>query len=142
VNASLFAYGTLMFPGVVRRLAGRTLATRPATLPGYSRRALRRASYPGLVPEPGARVAGVLVHGVWPALLARLDRWEGAEYERRLARVETARGDAALAHVYALAPRSLTRALESDWDAAAFERDHLARWLRNAARFTAREIDA
>jgi cation transport regulator ChaC len=111
VNASLFAYGTLMFPGVVRRLAGRTLATRPATLPGYSRRALRRASYPGLVPEPGARV-------------------------------ETARGDAALAHVYALAPRSLTRALESDWDAAAFERDHLARWLRNAARFTAREIDA
>jgi gamma-glutamylcyclotransferase (GGCT)/AIG2-like uncharacterized protein YtfP len=138
VTRALFTYGTLMFPAVVRRLARRSLSMRPATLHGYSRRALHGAGYPGIVGEPGAAVRGVLIGGVSPALLARLDRWEGAEYERRLVRVETERGGAALAHVYALAPRTLPRVLACDWDAAAFEREQLPRWLRMAARFHAR----
>jgi gamma-glutamylcyclotransferase (GGCT)/AIG2-like uncharacterized protein YtfP len=142
MHTSLFTYGTLSFPPVVRRLAGRPLAMEAATLEGFSRHALRGAGYPGIVRERGARVAGVLVHGVWPALLAKLDRWEGAEYARLAVRVETAARGAALAWVYALAPRALARALPGDWDAAAFERRELARWLRAAARASAREIDA
>ena len=142
MTRNLFTYGTLMFPAVVRRLARRTLPMRPATLPGYARCALRGAGYPGITPDSGGVVTGVLVGGISRALLARLDRWEGAEYERRLVRVETARGGSALAHVYALAPRTLPRVLAKDWDAAAFEREQLARWLRMATRFRAREIDA
>ena len=140
---NLFTYGTLMFPAVVRQLARRTLPMQPATLHGFARRKLRGAGYPGITPASGGAVAGMLVGGVSPALLARLDRWEGAEYERRLVRVETERGGAcALAHVYALAPRTLPRVLPENWDAVAFEREHLARWLRMAMRFRAREIDA
>ena len=142
MHASLFSYGTLSFPAVVRRLAGRPLATPPARLESFSRHALRGASYPGIVRDPGAGVNGMVVHGIWPALLAKLDRWEGADYVRERVRVETAGGGAALAQVYALAPRALGRLLPDDWDAAAFERRQLARWLRAAARFTAEEIDA
>ncbi|HEU4429545.1 MAG TPA: gamma-glutamylcyclotransferase family protein [Myxococcota bacterium] len=141
MTRQLFTYGTLMFPAVVRRLARRALPMRPAQLRGFARRALRGVGYPGIVPDCDAVVTGVLVGGVSPALLARLDRWEGVEYERRLVSVETLDGAPALAHVYALAPRTLPRVLAIDWDAAAFEREQLARWLRMATHFCAREID-
>ena len=141
MTRDLFTYGTLMFPAVVRRLARRALPMRPAKLHGFSRRALQGVGYPGIVPDADGVVTGVLIGGVAPALLGQLDRWEGAEYERRLVRVETPGGAAALAHVYALAPRTLRRVLAADWDARAFEREQLGRWLRRATRFRAREID-
>jgi gamma-glutamylcyclotransferase (GGCT)/AIG2-like uncharacterized protein YtfP len=142
MHDSLFTYGTLMFPAVVRRLAGRTLATQPAVLRGFARHALRGARYPGLVPAPDACVAGLVAHGVWPALLAKLDRWEGDEYVRERVRVAMPGAGHALAWVYVLAPQARGRALARDRDADAFARRHLSRWQRAAARFAAREIRA
>ncbi len=136
--AALFTYGTLMFAPVRRLHSRRGLAAEPATLAGYGRRALRGASYPGIVPEAGGSVAGMLVRGVSPALLAKLDRWEGAEYLRRPVRVALASGEEVPAFAYVLAPRARARALPRDWDAAAFAQRELARWLRESRHRNAR----
>jgi gamma-glutamylcyclotransferase (GGCT)/AIG2-like uncharacterized protein YtfP len=132
MNAALFVYGSLMFEPVRRLHSRRALATEPATLPGYGRRALRGAGYPGIVPAPVESVAGLLVRGLSPALLARLDRWEGAEYVRIPVHVALASGAAAPAYTYLLAPRARARALPHDWDPEAFARAGLARWLHEA----------
>jgi gamma-glutamylcyclotransferase (GGCT)/AIG2-like uncharacterized protein YtfP len=129
---ALFTYGTLMFEPVRRLHSRRALAAEPATLAGHARRALRGASYPGLVPDPSGCVPGVLLRGVSPALLARLDRWEGTEYVRVPVQVTLASGERAPAFTYRLAARAYARALAHDWDAAAFARRDLARWLRES----------
>jgi gamma-glutamylcyclotransferase (GGCT)/AIG2-like uncharacterized protein YtfP len=140
MRSSLFCYGTLMFAPVRRLHSRRALATESAVLRGYARHALRGSSYPGIVPDANATVAGLLVRGISPALLARLDRWEGAEYERTPVRVETARGERVPAVSYVLALRAAQRILPQDWDAAAFERHELDRWLRLARFRNAQEI--
>jgi len=132
MQCALFSYGTLMFAPVRRLHSRRPLATERAVLSGYARHALRGSSYPGIVPNASASVAGVLVRGISPSLLARLDRWEGAEYVRTPVRVEMARGERLPAVCYVLAPRAAQRILPHDWDAAAFARHELARWLRLA----------
>lgn len=142
MSVALFAYGTLMFAQVRRLHSRRVLAAEPATLAGHARHALRGASYPGIVPDAGGVVRGLLVRGVSPALLAKLDRWEGAEYQRRPVRVALASGEAVPAFAYVLAPRARARALPRDWDAAAFARRELARWLREARHRNARAAGA
>ena len=54
------------------------------------------------VPSPQAAVEGRLVEGLGFADLARLDRYEGDEYRRRLLRVSTARGPR---HAWVYLPR-------------------------------------
>jgi gamma-glutamylcyclotransferase (GGCT)/AIG2-like uncharacterized protein YtfP len=139
VNAALFVYGTLMLAPVRRLHSRRALATEPAALAGYARFALRGASYPGIAPAANGVVVGMLVRGITPALLARLDRWEGAEYVRTPVRVTLANGASAPAWAYVLAPRERHRALAQGWDAAAFARRDLARWLKSARHRNAKE---
>jgi gamma-glutamylcyclotransferase (GGCT)/AIG2-like uncharacterized protein YtfP len=142
MSVALFAYGTLMFAQVRRLHSRRALAAEPATLAGYARHALRGASYPGIVPASGGLVRGLLLRGVSPALLAKLDRWEGADYLRVPVRVVLTSGAEVPAFTYVLAPRTRARALGRDWDSAAFARRDLARWLRAARHRNAREAGA
>src|SRR4051794_3862349 len=88
-----FFYGTLMLPPILRRVlfgpasahptTARPLAhPRPAILHGYARRRVRGADYPGIVPRAGAAVRGVLVEGLTPGDVWRLDAFEGGDYAR------------------------------------------------------------
>lgn len=90
----LFAYGTLMDPATMARVAGRVPGTpEPARLHGYRRRDTR-FGYPAIFPAPGAVVEGVLWRGLTPAELARLDEYEdeGLAYTRTLVTVQAAAG--------------------------------------------------
>lgn len=135
----LFSYGTLMFPEVWRRLAGRRHPSRPAVLADFRRCALRDGSYPGAVPHTGAATEGVLYESVSDDLLARLDRWEGPAYVRARVAVQ-AGGGLWPSYAYILAPASRARAKERDWDPRLFQQRHLSRWARLARRFSARRI--
>jgi gamma-glutamylcyclotransferase (GGCT)/AIG2-like uncharacterized protein YtfP len=121
----LFAYGTLLFPEVVRAVVGRTLAGEPATLGGYLRRGVIGEIFPAIV-EGGEheRVAGVLYTGLDEREWARLDRFEGDLYQRR--RVAVAGRDA---FTYVLAGPWRHRLAAEHWDPATFARDHLAVFL-------------
>ena len=84
----LFAYGTLLDPDVQRSVIGRTVQSRPDTLPGYRRGVLRSggASYFIAIPdEQGAIDGGILE--VTREELERIDEYEGDEYERARVRL-------------------------------------------------------
>lgn len=95
-SIALFVYGTLRDPELVRSLTGHTFPTRPARLDDHQRITPARG-YPYLVPQPGATVDGLLLDGIDPVSLARLDAYEeeGTLYRRRTVRVNTEAGEVA-----------------------------------------------
>lgn len=133
----LFVYGTLLFDAVRARVAGRALPARPATLPGYARRAVHGAVYPGVVREPGAATHGLLVEGVDARALARLDRFEGRLYERRRLPVRLAEGGFVHAGVYLVPPARRRALADAPWDPDAFAARHLEAYLEGCAAFDA-----
>ncbi len=81
-----FFFGTLMDREVLELVLGRRVedsAIRRAHLDGY--RLLRAADdpYPALVPAPGERVSGIVVSGLDDEAAARLEWFEGTEYQAR-----------------------------------------------------------
>lgn len=128
---NVFVYGSLMFPQVWRRVVRGTHDGAPAVLRGHRRSALRDAEYPGAVPDPGARIAGWIWFDVDADDVARLDAFEGDEYRRDKVEVELDDARACEAQVYVFLERDRLATL--DWDAAAFERDHLEHFLSRRA---------
>jgi hypothetical protein len=54
----------------------------PAILPGYCRRRVWNADYPGIVADNGHQVFGTYATGLTKANMARLDSYEGRQYKR------------------------------------------------------------
>lgn len=128
-GADVFTYGTLLFPEVMAAVAGRAFASLPATLAGYARRGVRGAVYPAACACSGATIAGVLYLDVDATALGRLDRFEGAMYERRRLVVCDAGGRERDAETYVVAPDHAHRLDDTSWDPERFRREHLAAYL-------------
>ncbi len=84
MTAHVFTYGSLMFREVWTRVVRSDYRTLRGTVTEHARFAVRHADYPGMVPQAGARVDGVLYLDVDDEDLARLDRFEGEDYRRVL----------------------------------------------------------
>jgi len=126
----VFVYGTLLFPEMASAVAGRPLPFREAVLPGFARRGLARRPYPGLLAAPGEETPGRLLETLDAAALARLDRYEGALYERVRVRVRAADAPAPEeAWTFLLREAHRDLALATPWDPEAFAAAHLARYL-------------
>ena len=79
----LFVFGTLMDPDLLTLVLGRALdpaGVVPARLRGWRRVHVAGRPYPMVVPHPGGRVEGLLLHGLGPVDLDRLAYYEGWEY--------------------------------------------------------------
>lgn len=124
-----FTYGSLMWADIMARVCGREFAGEPATLAGHRRRPVRGQDYPGLQAEPGAAVPGILYRDVTEAAWARLDAFEGDEYERVDIVVTLADGRELPAQVYRFRTAFASRLLPGDWDVSAFEREGRARFM-------------
>lgn len=87
----LFIYGTLLDPWVRRRVMGRAVKAhiRPVCLRDARVLRIRGRLYPDAVPRPGGRAWGVVLAGLPPHALARLDAYEGDEYDRVAVRLFT-----------------------------------------------------
>ncbi|MDX1548434.1 MAG: gamma-glutamylcyclotransferase family protein [Rhodothermales bacterium] len=138
---NLFVYGTLLFPEVMEAVTGRRLDAEDAVLTGYHRLAVRHRVYPGLTETPGATVAGRLYRGLTPALMSRLDRFEGPLYERRRLPVQRADLGFTEAFVYVVRPEHRDALDDREWDPAHFAEHHLPAYLA-ASRRTDRADDA
>lgn len=100
-TASLFCYGTLMAPEVMRTLLGRAVPGRSAHLVpstrgggGYRRHPVRGRAYPGLIVHAAMAappVRGVLFDDLSDADMRRLDRFEGVEYVKEACTVQVLR---------------------------------------------------
>jgi len=126
-----------MWADIMARVCGREFAGEPASLAGHRRHPVRGEDYPGLLVDAGATVAGVLYRDVDEAAWARLDAFEGAEYERVDIVVALADGATLAAQVYRFRDAFVQRLLPGDWDAEAFAREGRARFIARYAGFDA-----
>ena len=129
-----------MFAEVMEIVAGGRPERRGAVLSGFRRGRLHGRLYPGLVPDAAARTHGVLWEGLESAALRRIDRFEGALYERQRCEVALGSGERRAAFVYVLAPAQRALLLELDWDEAEFRARHLQDYLTHCRAF-ARELE-
>lgn len=83
----LFAYGTLIDPTLMSQLLGRLPDGQQVWLDGYRRWPVKGQCYPALIHGGSRKVAGWLYQGLDWREWAKLDRYEGPEYRRRLVRV-------------------------------------------------------
>jgi len=102
---NLFVYGTLMSPSVFRAVLGRRLVTRKSEADGlhtfYARRAVLNGfkkvtpdnTYLYAVPAEQGRIRGYVIEGLGQECMAALRKYEGRNYSRCRARVQTARGE-------------------------------------------------
>jgi gamma-glutamylcyclotransferase (GGCT)/AIG2-like uncharacterized protein YtfP len=128
-GVAVFTYGSLMHDAVWGSLVPAPRRSLPARIEGWRRHAIRGATYPGIGASPGSSVAGRLWLDVTSAELALLDAFEGPEYRLQTVLAHPADGSPPRqAHVWVWLDD--TRRLDHDWDAAGFERDHLAEFLR------------
>ena len=122
---TLFAYGTLLFAPVLRAVAGRAFASRPATLHGFARRRLIGEIFPAIVESrAGDSVTGVIYLDLDDDAWRRLDRFEGELYSRRSVLVRCDGGEQP-AFTYVLQPAFHDRLGPEPWEAESFARDHL-----------------
>ncbi|KAH7032897.1 uncharacterized protein B0I36DRAFT_320295 [Microdochium trichocladiopsis] len=93
-----FFYATLMAPEVFFTVCYRSATQdvavlkslhdfHPAILPGYSRRRVKYADYPGITADADHEVRGMYVTGLTAANMYKLDQFEGDEYVRETVKV-------------------------------------------------------
>lgn len=126
---TLFAYGTLQLPEVMRAVAGREFARRPARLDGYSRHRLRGKSFPGIRPNPEASVDGVVFIGLDGQALKALDEFEDSFYRRETVAVAAPEGGGWNAQAYIVREEAYGLLLPEEWSLEDFRRKHLKQFL-------------
>jgi gamma-glutamylcyclotransferase (GGCT)/AIG2-like uncharacterized protein YtfP len=128
----LFAYGTLMFPDVWRRVVGRAFAAQRAILGGFSVRCVDLGAFPVMIRSDSIeeRVEGLVYFNIDDATRKRLDEYESALYERIDVYPVLDSGNAIACQAYVLSDGKRRHALTEHWDAAQFQRDELADYLR------------
>ncbi len=86
---TLFVYGTLMWPQVLRTLTGSSWVTEDAVLIGFKRCRIKGAVYPGIKKDSTSSVKGKVVRGLGEKEILILDQFEGDAYERIRVQVKT-----------------------------------------------------
>jgi gamma-glutamylcyclotransferase (GGCT)/AIG2-like uncharacterized protein YtfP len=109
-----------MCADIMTAVEGCTCASMPASLRGFRRRPVRGETYPGIMPEQGAAVPGVVYFDLPDGAWARLDAFEGEMYQRTRVTVALDDGRELRAHAYVFRPAYATRLGTGDWDFETF----------------------
>jgi gamma-glutamylcyclotransferase (GGCT)/AIG2-like uncharacterized protein YtfP len=133
----VLTYGSLMFEPVWSAVVTGQYSSRAVRVDGWQRYVIPGEDYPGAVLSAGSSMTAVIWEGVGAEDLARLDAFEGDQYERVRVLVDP---ESRPAWIYAWrGARALTSTL---WDPDAFAQRgvmarFLARHLRGAEPFRA-----
>jgi gamma-glutamylcyclotransferase (GGCT)/AIG2-like uncharacterized protein YtfP len=120
MNTQLFAYGTLMCGSILEEIIQCSLTGCPGLLSGYCRRLLRDKAYPGIVPNKGEKVQGIVYGNVSAAAWTQLDDFEGEMYVRSMVPVELDNGLMVKAFTYILKPQYAHLLTDAGWDYSLF----------------------
>lgn len=129
----LFAYGTLMFPEVISAVVGRAPQGLAAEIAGYKNCGVKNRSFPGLLHTGEENVTGILYPGLSLNEWAKLDAFEDDFYRLQEVTV-TVEGAARRALAYVVPLENADVLTQETWDAEAFRRDFLARYLTGTVR--------
>ena len=111
-----FAYGTLMCEDIMLAVTGHRFSRTPGVLRDYRRRAVKGEAYPGIIPERGRVVEGIVYRDVPDNAWAFLDAFEGEMYQRRIVGVNLADKTFIEAYTYVVRPDFESRLDSSEWD--------------------------
>ena len=114
---NVFAYGSLMFERIWSNVVTGLYEMSDATLCGYKRRKIKDEIYPALL--PGTKedfVFGKLYFNVAKKDIAKLDRFEGEYYQRKIEECMVSDGSSAAAFVYIINERYNYLIEDEDWD--------------------------
>jgi hypothetical protein len=109
-----------MCEDILSSVAGCAPVSVAVVLNDFRRLRVQGEHYPGLVRHPGGRVEGVLYHTLEAPAWARLDRFEGAMYERIPVTVELGDGTRVQADTYLIRPESENLLESVEWDFEVF----------------------
>ncbi|MCA9259584.1 MAG: gamma-glutamylcyclotransferase [Planctomycetales bacterium] len=127
---NLFAYGTLMFPEIWRRVVHRDFASAPALLYGYRIGRVRGEHYPAITRAPSfCRVRGIIYFDLDEQAQVRLDAYESDFYDRIRVRATQDNGVEIECDAYVLASSEADSHLEGPWRPEWFERESLEDYL-------------
>ena len=130
----VFTYGTLMYDIVWTRVVRARYRSDSARLVGFRRCKVRCEAYPCLVPGKGT-VEGRLYFDVHRDDLERLDRFEGAQYDRLERFCHTEGGLYIPAAVYLWKEEFRYHVDPAPWLVADFKRNGLERFIRHYGGF-------
>jgi gamma-glutamylcyclotransferase (GGCT)/AIG2-like uncharacterized protein YtfP len=121
----LFAYGTLMFPAVIKSVIGRIPENRPAVIKGYRRLEVAGELFPGLIRENDESVEGVVYANIGSDEWERLTAFEDDFYELQEVTVDClGTNTGALAYVVPTSRKSVLS--DKVWSPDFFRENHLA----------------
>ena len=144
-SSSIFVYGTLMSPQVLRVLLGRIPSSlSPALLSGYQRHSVRGQVFPGMIPSNNVvndhKTQGILLQGLSEKEVRVLDYFEGDEYSRRDVTV-SCQGQSYNAQTYVWSNPLSELNLDQEWDYAHFCENHLECYLETTVRLCRLEMN-
>jgi gamma-glutamylcyclotransferase (GGCT)/AIG2-like uncharacterized protein YtfP len=125
----LFSYGTLQFPQVLSAVTGCHLDGDKAVLDDYACYLVEGKVYPGITPEHGASVEGLVYTGIGETHFRKLDRFEGELYERVRVCVTDMEGNPLQAWTYVIRDPMRERLTRTPWNRDDFEVEHLPTFL-------------
>jgi len=117
-----FAYGTLMCEDIMLAVTGHSFSRTPGSLRGYRRRSVKDELYPGIFPERGGVVKGIVYRDLPDATWALLDTFEGEMYQRKIVSVNLADSVSIEACTFVVKPEFENRLDASEWDFEKFLR--------------------
>jgi gamma-glutamylcyclotransferase (GGCT)/AIG2-like uncharacterized protein YtfP len=126
---NFFAYGTLQLPEVMLAVVGRSFNSQAARLDDFARYRLRGKSFPGIRPELGSKVDGLVYCAIDNETLESLDAFEDAFYHRESVTIITADGIAWAAETYVMSKESHGMLLPEEWCLEEFRREKLPSFL-------------
>ena len=121
----LFAYGTLMFPAVIKSVIGRIPDTRSAVIKGYRRLEVAGELFPGLIRENDERVEGLVYVDITRDEWERLTAFEDDFYELQKVTVDCL-GTNVSALAYIVPPSRKSVLSDKVWNPDFFRENHLA----------------
>ena len=131
----LFAYGSLMFPEIIRSVIGRVPEGRPAIIQGYRRLVVAGESFPGMIKvgESDERVEGLLYMDITSEEWKRIIAFEDEFYE--LTEVAVSRlGENLSALAFVVPPAKKSLLAQEQWHPDYFRKHHLGRLLAETNR--------
>jgi len=127
---TLFVYGTLQSPLVMKVVTGQAYEGKEAILHHWARYRVRGSEYPGITPQADAVVSGKLYWGLEEQALEKLDGFEGDKYERVTVQVTMADGTVEEADVYAIRDDCRKMLSDDPWDFDRFLQNGLEKFIQ------------
>ena len=128
---NFFAYGTLQLPEVMLAVTGQRFNPQPASLGHFARYRLKHKSFPGIRPEPGSIVRGLVYLDLGGQTLKCLDAFEDAFYHREPVVITASGGNELIAQTYVVKADCHGLLSTDPWCLDEFRRVHLAAFLRH-----------